>query len=58
MPNDWEIKIVEEKTIPEGMEVICGLPDVGLVGVIAAAHVISKLGLEEVAYVETDLCHQ
>ncbi|MCX8170928.1 MAG: PAC2 family protein [Candidatus Bathyarchaeota archaeon] len=50
-----EIKIIEHKSIPEGVKIICGLPDVGLVGVIAAAHMISKLKLEEVAYIETDL---
>lgn len=50
-----EIKIIEHKHIPEGIRMICGLPDVGLVGVIAAAHIVSKLKLEEVAYVETDL---
>lgn len=49
------VKIVERKDIPEGIRIICGLPDVGLVGVIAAAHIISKLNLKEVAYVETDL---
>jgi len=49
------LKIVEHKDIPEGANIVCGLPDVGLVGVIAAAHIISKLNLTEVAYVETDL---
>lgn len=50
-----EIKIIERKDIPEGIEIICGLPDVGLVGVIAVSHIISKLNLEELAYLETDL---
>lgn len=50
-----EVKIIEHKGVPEGIRIICGLPDVGLVGVIAAAHIISKLNLEEVAYIETDL---
>lgn len=49
------IRVIEHKNIPEGANIICGLPDVGLVGVIAAAHIISKLNLTEVAYVETDL---
>jgi uncharacterized protein len=31
------------------------MPDVGLVGVIAASHMISELKLEEVAYIDTDL---
>jgi uncharacterized protein len=50
-----EVKVVEHKDFPEGLKIICGLPDVGLVGSIAAAHIISKLNLEEVAYIETDL---
>ncbi|MEM1580985.1 MAG: PAC2 family protein [Candidatus Bathyarchaeia archaeon] len=50
-----EIKIIEWKDIPQGIKIICGLPDVGLVGVIAVAHIISKLNLEELASIETDL---
>ncbi|MEM1586720.1 MAG: proteasome assembly chaperone family protein [Candidatus Bathyarchaeia archaeon] len=53
--SDSEVKVVELKEVPEGITIICGLPDVGLVGVIAAAHIISKLNLEEAAYIETDL---
>lgn len=49
------VKVVERKNISKGIKIICGLPDVGLVGVIAAAHIISKLNLKEVAYVETEL---
>jgi uncharacterized protein len=49
------IRIVEQRDVPEGVKIICGLPDVGLVGAIAAAHIISKLKLEEIAHVETDL---
>ncbi|MEM1674211.1 MAG: PAC2 family protein [Candidatus Bathyarchaeia archaeon] len=55
MSGDNEIKIIEVRDIPEGVKIICGLPDVGLVGVIAAAHMISKMNLIEAAYVETDL---
>lgn len=55
MSSDNEIKIIEVRDIPEGVKIICGLPDVGLVGVIAAAHMISKMNLVEAAYVETDL---
>lgn len=32
-----------------------GFPDVGLVGVIAASHLISELGLDEVAYMDSKL---
>ena len=50
-----KVKIVERREIPEGLKVICGLPDVGLVGTIAASHIISKLELAEIAYVRSDL---
>ena len=53
--ND-EIKIIErKKEIPKGAVMIFGFPDVGLVGVIAASHLISELGLDEVAYIESQL---
>jgi len=32
-----------------------GLPDVGLVGLIATSHIISELNLNEVAYMDSDL---
>lgn len=34
---------------------LCGFPDVGLVGVLASSHIISELKLEEMAYVDSDL---
>jgi len=34
---------------------IQGLPDVGLVGLIATSFIVSELDLEEIAFVETDL---
>lgn len=34
---------------------LCGFPDVGLVGVLASSHTISQLELEEMAYVDSDL---
>ncbi|MEM2091692.1 MAG: PAC2 family protein [Candidatus Bathyarchaeia archaeon] len=55
MLSDMEIRIIEHKIIPEDAELICGLPDVGLVGAIAVAHMIHKLDLREVAYVESDM---
>ena len=48
-----EIKIIEKKQIPSGGLMLFGFPDVGLVGVIAASHIIDELGLEEVAYVDS-----
>lgn len=55
MYSGEEVRIVEIRDIPEGAKIICGLPDVGLVGVIAATHMISKMNLREAAYIETDL---
>lgn len=49
------VKIVERTEIPNGLKIIFGLPDVGLVGTIAASHMISKLELKEAAYVKSDL---
>ena len=41
--------------IPPGSTMILGFPDVGLVGVIAASHLIDELKLVEVAYVDSEL---
>ncbi|MCD6538551.1 proteasome assembly chaperone family protein [Candidatus Bathyarchaeota archaeon] len=49
------VKIVERMEIPDGLRAIFGLPDVGLVGTIAASHIISKMKLTEVAYVKSEL---
>ena len=49
------IKIVEKKTIPSDATMLIGLPDVGLVGIIATSYLISELNLEEIAYMESDL---
>jgi len=49
------IKIVERTEIPDGLKIIFGLPDVGLVGTIATSHLISKLNLKEIAYLRSDL---
>ena len=50
------IRIIEERPIvAKGPVVIEGLPDVGLVGTIAASFLVEQLSLEEVASVESDL---
>ncbi|MEJ2242012.1 MAG: proteasome assembly chaperone family protein [Candidatus Bathyarchaeota archaeon] len=49
------IKIIEKKTIPSNTTMIIGLPDVGLVGLIATSYLISELNLEEIAYMDSDL---
>lgn len=51
--NDF--RIVETSSIPNKPVVVSGLPDVGLVGLLAASHIISSLGLEEVGSIESDL---
>ncbi len=51
-----EVKIVEKKEIPSGVVMLYGFPDVGLVGVIAASHLMSELeNMDEVAYMDSKL---
>jgi uncharacterized protein len=51
-----EVRIIEKKEIPSGAVMLFGFPDVGLVGVIAASHLISELeNIEEVAYMDSKL---
>lgn len=49
------VRIVEKKRIPSGAIMLQGLPDVGLVGLIATSYIISELNLDEIAYVDSDL---
>jgi len=49
------VKIVEKKAIPSGATMLYGLPDVGLVGLIATSYLISELDSEEIAYIDSDL---
>jgi len=49
------IKIVEKKKIPTGATLLFAFPDVGLVGVIAASHLIDELSMTEVAYLDSNL---
>ena len=50
-----DFRIVETTSVPNGSVVVSGLPDVGLVGLLAASHLISALSLEEVGSVESNL---
>jgi uncharacterized protein len=51
-----DVRIIEKKEVPLGAIMLYGFPDVGLVGVIAASHLISELeNLEEVAYMDSKL---
>jgi len=49
------VKIVEKKPVPSQATMIIGLPDVGLVGLIATSYLISELNLEKIAYMDSDL---
>jgi len=46
---------VEKKEIPANSLMLHGLPDVGLVGLIATSHIIAQLKMEEIAYVDSEL---
>ncbi len=48
------IIVVERKEIPQGFTLINGLPDVGLVGVLAVSHLVSSLEMEEVGSIESE----
>jgi uncharacterized protein len=50
-----KVRIIEKQKIPTGTTLLFGFPDVGLVGVIAASHLIDELNLTEVAYVDSEL---
>ncbi|HIE14340.1 TPA: proteasome assembly chaperone family protein [Candidatus Bathyarchaeota archaeon] len=50
-----EVRIVEIESAPSNAKMLHGLPDVGLVGVIAVSEIISQLKMVEVAYVDSDL---
>ena len=50
-----KMDIIETKSVPSNAMMLFGFPDVGLVGVIAAEHLITELGLTEVAYLDSRL---
>ena len=50
-----EIKIFGLKDVKtEGARLLVGIPDVGLVGVIAASHIVQSLKMREVGYIDSD----
>lgn len=53
MMEDNEIHVVETKPILPNADIIIGVPDVGLVGPIAATHMIEALKLPEIGYFES-----
>jgi len=48
-------RIVETASNPSISVVINGLPDVGLVGLLAASHIVATLKLEEIGSIESDM---
>lgn len=50
-----EVNIEETGEIAEKADVIVGIPDIGLVGPIAATHIIEEMDLEEVGFLESNL---
>jgi uncharacterized protein len=48
-------QILETAQIPSNVTLINGLPDVGLVGLLAASHIVRTLRLEEVGAIASDL---
>lgn len=50
-----EVRIIERSKVPPGSTLVFGFPDVGLVGVIAASHLIDELKPSEVAYFDSEL---
>jgi len=49
------VRVVEKKFVPTNALMLHGLPDVGLVGLIATSHIIGQLKLSEIAYVDSEL---
>ena len=50
------VKIVEyEGVVHKNPIVVEGLPDVGLVGTIAASYIVEKMGYKEIGYIESDM---
>lgn len=52
---DTDIKIIEQKPIEGIKDLIVGLPDVGLVGLITVNHIIQSMKMEEIGFVESDI---
>jgi uncharacterized protein len=55
MSDNDGFQIMETASIPNDAVMINGLPDVGLVGLLAASHIVSSLNLREVGSIESDM---
>ncbi len=49
------VRVVEKKPVPSNALMLHGLPDVGLVGLIATSHIVGQLKMSEIAYVDSEL---
>jgi len=47
-------KIIEKNSVPSQTFLVHGMPDVGLVGVIAASHLITEYKMVEMAYMDSE----
>ncbi len=51
-----EVRIVEKEGVKHKNPIVIeGLPDVGLVGTIAASYIVERMGYKEIGYIESDL---
>ena len=48
------VRVIEKTLVPNNALMLHGLPDVGLVGLIATSHIISQLKMSEIAYFDSD----
>jgi len=55
LSDDDGFRILETAEIPSELVLINGLPDVGLVGLLAASHIVRTLKLEEVGAIASDM---
>ena len=55
MSENDGFQIMETASIPNDAVMINGLPDVGLVGLLAASHIVSSLKLREVGSIESNM---
>jgi uncharacterized protein len=49
------VRVVQKEPLPRKFTLMNGLPDVGLVGVVAGSQIVSFLGMKEVGTVESEL---
>jgi uncharacterized protein len=49
------VRIVQNAPLPRKFTLMTGLPDVGLVGVVAGSQIVSSLGMKEIGTVESEL---